>query len=497
MQTVERKKHRERQHGRLTGVIICALVLAGCIVAAVKLTKKADETPEPVRRPVAGAIVQRRTDELESMTIIQRGKEAWTAVRLKDGRLGLEEAGATPAAVDSSVGEMLLDAAVNLTYEDVFTENRADWEPDAADFGLADPMVTAVFRYTDKTETTVRIGNSADPEESACYYMTVDGDDRLYAVSSGTVKDLSTEKAVLYPVPELQIHSALLDRITVRNGDGSVRTEWMLKGAVTDRDAAENWIVSVPFIYPADYDAMKNLRDNAQQLRIGAYVGPATEEKLEQYGLKKPTAVLEMHMAAGSTGTVGTGGVYDVSDWEERTRTLTLGAAKSEMADYLLYEDTIYTISHFSVSTFTETEPLDTAARYPAVTPLNSLSSLTVETDGKETVRYGLIRADEEQDTGGTAQEKPMQAVRCLKNEKEIPYESFSAAYERLLTVTVSGKLPEAFETKEPHTRYTFRTVSGGMHTVELCDYDGIHDAVVMDGNAMFYLIRGGMTDLP
>jgi hypothetical protein len=392
---------------------------------------------------------------------------------------------------------MLLDAAVHLTYEDVFTENRADWEPEAADFGLAKPLVKAVFRYTDGTETTVRIGDSADPEDNVVYYMTVDGDDRLYAVGAGTVKDLSTDRNVLLPVPKLQIHSALLDRITVRNGDGSSRIEWVLKGQVSDQDAAENWLLTTPFTYPADYEAMKNLKDSAEQLRLGTYVDTGTEENLEAYGMKEPTAELEMHMAAGSTGTVGTEGVYDVSDWEERTKTLTIGKAKSEMVDYVLYEGKIYTISRFSISAFTETEALSTAARYLVATPLNSLESVTVEEDGKEPVRYGLIRFDEEQaedDNGNTESER---TIRCIRNGEEIPYETFAAAYERMLTVTVSGKLPEEYETKKTHTKYTFRTVSGGTHTVELCDYDGIHDAVIMDGCMLFYLIKDGMTELP
>ena len=63
--------------------------------------------------------------------------------------------------------------------------------------------------------------------------------------------------------------------------------------------------------------------------------------------------------------------------------------------------------------------------------------------------------------------------------------------------MTVSGKLPEGYEAEEAHTKYTFRTVSGGTHTVELCDYDGIHDAVIMDGCMEFYLIKGAMTELP
>ena len=515
MQKVERKKHGERRHGRVVGVLVCAFVLVGCVVAALLLTRKAEEKPEPGRQPVTGAIVRRSRDELASMTIVPRGGEAWTLERKEDGTLELvqsenesvdddstfqqssfayrQQERQQVTHVDETIGDMLQDAAVNVTYEDVFTENRADWEPDAADFGLADPLITATFRYTDQTETTIRIGDSADPEGNAYYYMMVDGDDRLYAVSSGTVQDLSTEKTLLYAVPELQIHAALLDRIAVKNGNGSIRTEWVLKGSVSDQDAAENWVLTAPFTYPADYDAMKNLRDSAEKLRLGTYIGPVTEETLAECGLAEPESILEFHMAEGSTGTVGSEGVYDVADWEERTKTLVLGKAKSEMVDYLLYEGKIYTISHFSVSAFTETEALSTVARYPVATPLNSLESVTVEETGKEPVRYGLVRIDGEEDDGA----EDGQSVRCLRNGEEISYEAFAAAYERMLTVTVSGKLPEGFELQEAHTKYIFRTVSGGIHTVGLCDFDGVHDAVIMDGHCLFYLIKDGMTDLP
>ena len=60
------------------------------------------------------------------------------------------------------------------------------------------------------------------------------------------------------------------------------------------------------------------------------------------------------------------------------------------------------------------------------------------------------------------------------------------------MTVTVSGKLPADAEWEEAHTKYTFRTVSGGTHTVELGNWDGMHDAVTIDGETRFYLIRGG-----
>ncbi len=380
MQKVERKKHESRQRKPLIWILLCTVLLAAGVTAGILLRNKAKEDTEVTRQRITGAIVKRDAEDLQSMTVTQRGKAPWTAVREEDGSLRLQQEDDTMPdtwLVDESIAGMLADAAVNLTYDDVFTENRSDWEPDADDFGLQDPLVTAVFRYTDGTQVTAHFGDSADPGENAYYYMTVDGDDRLFAVAKGTVDDLNTEKELLHPVHELQIRSALLDRITVKNSDGTIRQEWTLQGQVSDRDAAENWLLTQPFVYPADYDAIKNLRDSAENLTLGVYVGNAEEEALKQCGLDEPSAIIELHMAAGSTGTVSDYGVFDVVDWEERTETLILGNSKSEMVVYVLYDGEIYTISHFSVDVFTKTQPMSTVARYTVATPMNSLDSIT------------------------------------------------------------------------------------------------------------------------
>ena len=500
MQKVERQKHKDRQGKRLAGVLLCAVLLAGGVTAGILLNNKAKEETGQQHQHIMGTIIRRNAEELQSLTVKQRGKEPWTAEKEEDGSLRLTpEDNSMPNTwlVDDSIAGRLTDAAVNLTYDDVFTENRTDWEPYAEDFGLKDPLVNAVFRYTDGTETSVHFGDSADPDDNAYYYMTVEGDDRLYAVAAGTVEDLNTEKELLHPVRTPEIRGALLDRITVKEGDGTIRKEWTLQGKVSDRDAAENWLLTVPFVYPADYDAMKNLRDSAENLRLGVYIGEAEEEALKQCGLDRPAAIIELHMAAGSTGTVSDSGVYDVDDWEERTVTFALGNNKSEMVAYVRFGDEIYTISHFSVNVFTETDPMMTAARYTVTTPLNSLESVTVEKpDG--TVHYALEK-EEGSETGGNDQPETADtaAYRCLRNGEEISYDAFSAAWERLLTVTVSGRLPKDWQLKQAHTKYTLRTVSGGTHTIELSDYDGMHDAVALDGHTCFYLIRGGMTELP
>ena len=494
MQKVERKKHNHRQRKPLVWLILCAILLVAGVTAGIILRNRAKEETVQTRQRVSGAITQRNIEDLESLTVIQRGKEPWTAVREEDGSLRLQpenENEPNTWVVDTSIANMLADAAVNLTYEDVFTENREDWEPHKADFGLEEPKITAVIRFTDGTEVTAHIGDSADGDENAYFYLTVEGDDRLYAIAAGTVQDLNTERELMHPVHQLEIRGALLDRITVKNGDGSIRQEWALEGQVSDQDAAENWLVKVPYEYPADYDAMKNLRDTADNLTLGIYIGNAEEEALEQCGLAEPSSVIEFHMAAGSTGTVSDAGVYDVVEREEGTETIKVGSAKSDMVAYVQYGDEIYTINHFSLETFTKTNPLSTVARYIAATPLNSLNSVTVEKQDADAVQYTVERV--ENTDGETAETE----YRCLRNGEEISWDTFSAAWERLLTVTVSGRLPADYIPKETHTKYTFRSVSGGTYTVELSDYDGMHDAVTMDGHTLFYLIKSGMTELP
>ena len=259
-------------------------------------------------------------------------KEPWTVVRDEEGSLRLqhEETGEPSSwTVDENIAELLISVATNLTYEDIFSEKRSEWEDAEEAFGLKEPQVTAVFRFTDDTDVTVHIGKSADPENNRYYYMSVDGDEHLYAVSAGITDDLVTEQTLLHPVPRLEIQSALLDRISVKNVDGSLRKEWRLQGDVKDRDAAENWLLTAPYTYPADYDSISNLKENAGNLRLGIFVDEANQETLKLYGFEEPAAIIEFHTAAGSTGTVGMNGVFDVSDWEEHLYTLTIGGTMS------------------------------------------------------------------------------------------------------------------------------------------------------------------------
>ena len=467
MQSVERKPEKKRGAGLLGGLLALLLLAAGA--AVLFLLRSEDKLPE-VENP-RGALSDRDISEIAEMELRFQSGEGWQARRDEAGVMRMmtgEEAG---WPLDPLVAEPLMDALANMTYERILTENPEDYQGHLADFGLEPPRLTVMVCYTDGTESEYLLGDTADAEGHVCYLLRK-GDTRLYTVSADTYRDLSVEREGLHAVPELAIYAALLDRISLRDAEGRTKAEWALEGQITDQDAGCSWRVTVPFAYPADEETLSQMKKSAENLRLGAWAD-VDGTTLQQ------TGSLIFHMAAGSTGTVSEAGVYDVTDHMESTVTLSLMGAKNEMVDYVLYEGEVYTVSHFSLSVFTEADPEKTAARYPVLTPLNSLEAMTVEEKGKAKTTYTLSREGEE--------------MTCEKDGQAFSAEMFSAAYERLLVVTVSGRLPEKTEIGEAHTRYTFETVSGKTHTVVLSAWDALHDAVTVDGQTRYYLFRESM----
>ncbi len=482
MLKVEKKK-RFGGKKRVWLLLPALLLIAGSLFLFLRAQRPEEE--KPVRQVTGGTIVMRDPDSIVRLSVKLRNREAWTAVRDEaSGKLRLE--GETAWTVDEALGDLMLDAAAHLSYGEVLTDDPAVYRDRLEEFGLDPAQAEVECAFADGTVLSFRIGDEEEGEENR-HYLTVEGDRRLMTVSSGTLRDLAVEKELLHPVEQPGIIKALTDRITLRESGEPVK-EWRLRGNPAAPDAGTNWLVTAPFEYPADEETVGRLLECSEELRLGTYVGDAEPELLAACGIGEAARELEIHMAAGSTGTVTENGVYDVREWPERTVTLRLGPDGSDMTIYAAYENAVYTVSRFTVSPLLDVQPEATAARYPVLTPFDSLSGLTVEGEGRTDV-YSIERGEP-----GAAEADP---VRCLKNGEDISAEAFEAAYQRLLVVTFTGMLPEDAAWGKPEKKYTFRTVNGETHTVALSPCDALHDAVTVDGYTRFYLIRGGMTELP
>ena len=494
MQKVDRKDRKSHPKARRTALIVTVVFLT-LVLACYQAVTRDDPLPA-APAPEQGVLIARETAEVERIEVQLRAGEGWAAVQTAPDTLTIE--GDPPVTADSAVAARLLQAVAVIGYNEVLAEDLQALSAPAAEFGLENPREVLTVRYTDGTELTVRIGDRFSDGDETFYYMTADGDSRLLALDVGTAEDLTVDRALLRPVRQPSIQRARIDRISVTLPEEE--RVWALEGSVTDPDAADRWVLEKPVRYPADGTALENLRKNAANLRLGAFVAEAAPETLTAYGFDSPRAVIEVRMAEGTTLVTGADGALEERDWPGETVTFTLGGAKNDMVDYILFEGDICTVSHFLLSGILDTKPLATLTRYPVLTALSNLRSLTW-TDAEGTTRWEVERTEQvapNNDLVLDAEGNPVWDVTLTRNGAPADWDAFGAAYQRLLVVRVSGVLPADWQTEEaPHTLLTFATETGATHTIALYTFDALHDAVAVDGSCVFYLVRGGLGSLP
>lgn len=490
MQTVEKKQRRSLPHGRL----LLLLLLAAGAIAAMLLTQRIGAQPDQVSVTPGTAqnLFAYAPDDVLSIAVTRSVEEGWAVTRGADGLFELT--GEDGFTLSQSATDELADAACIIPCEAVLSDDPAEYEAHLADYGLADPLCTAVITYADGVTASLRIGSAA-PHDPTWSYMLVDGDPRLFSFSKGMIETLFVSRASLRDVTQPLIHKARIDRITLRGTDGQITQEWQLRGGIDSTDAIDRWQLTVPFPYPADAEAMTSLLSNASNLRLGAYVGPATTDRLTECGFDAPRLTIEMHMAAGTIGSVNMDGEFITEDWPESTTTLVIGGERSDMVDYVLFDGHVYISSHFTMGVFMSIDHRSTMSRYPVLTALGNLKRLLIEKDGAATV-YELIRTEQVAENNELVLDvegNVIYDVRCTRDGADFDYAAFEAAYARLTLVTVSGLLPDDERLDAPpHTIYTFEDVDGTVHTVALSTFDVLHDAVSVNGQQAFYLIKGG-----
>ena len=368
MEPVSKKKPR-RLPGRAVWLLALTAALALAVGGALLLRRES-----PVQETVTftyGELVAKESGEVASLTITRRDGESYTLLQRSEGTLTLAED--ETFVVSDLYAPSLLSAACVISYEDVLAENAADYAAYNDEFGLDQPLTVDVT-YTDGSSVRLYVGAKGPLEEDTWYYMTVEGDSRLFALDKSTAENFNVTLSSLHPVTQPTIHQARLDDITFTGADGEILAHWTLAGEITDSDAAASWRMISPWAYPAEEEAMTNLRKNLSNLRLGAYVCEATAENLAQYGLDAPQFILTLHMAAGTTGSVDADGVYATVDWPESTFEMRIGAAKSDAVDYVLVNGMIYLCSHYSLAIFRDMDPRDTLSRYPLMVELEDLA---------------------------------------------------------------------------------------------------------------------------
>ena len=475
---------RKKPRRRLPWAAAAALLLAAIALTAVLLHRSAEEPPEPdLPAPASayGELTVHTAQEVQSVRITLRSGENYSLTR-SDGDWTLGEGIREPSA---SRAEALASAMAVISYERIIAEHAEDWQDHPEAFGFDPPRVTAEAVYADGTSASLRVGNRSAVDHDTWYYMSVDGDERLFALDRGTADALCIEQERLYDVSQPALDKQRIDRITLTSGE--TVSEWTLSGSVTDETSL--WRLTCPAVYPADHEAMNALLDNLVNIRFGAFTAEDTPENRTAYGFTEPRMTIAVHMAAGTVHAAAADGSLVPEDRPEQTFTLLIGGGKNDMVDYVLSDGAICTTSHFTVGVFLDLKPMNTVSAYAVHTPLSCLRRLTVLQDGTAAV-YEVSKDTVKAEDGSVRT-----VSICEKDGSVCAWGAFEAAYARLENVTMTGRLPEGWSPAgEPETVYELTDTAGAVHRIALAPFDALHDAVFLDGTALFYLIRDGMT---
>lgn len=492
MQQVPKKHHASRRSSRwvwLAAAVLAVALAAGLLIYAQQPT----ETPEEEETTADQTVLlwSLTPEEIAGVSFTLRDDAGFSAVRMEDGTMMLTDG--SDRVVDEDTAQELLDTLKSVSAQVLAEEWQEDSEELAA-FGLDNPESIVTITLTGGDAYTLRIGDSPSYDKT-WQYARMDGDARLLSVSRGTAEALYQPRSSLWRVEQPTIHAQRLDEITLLDAEENITLQWRLDGEITDSDAADRWRMVYPLSYPADTDSLSTLRTAAENLRLGEYLAEGTAENLLRYGFDAPRLTIRLHQAAGTMGTVGTTGSYQTTDWPESTLTMTLGGQENDLVDYVLYEGSIYRCSALLFRTFLNVDAMETLTRYPVLTALGNLSRLTIREGESETV-YAISRVEQVQENNELAEDDERETLietTLTRNGETADYDAFAALYDQLLTVTVSGRLPDGWRSEqEPHTVWVFEDVDGTTHTVALTVYDAMHDAVTVDGTTVFYLIQGG-----
>ena len=476
MQRIHRRTGGKGRHAKVRWLILLALALL--LLAGWLVLEKRTKPPETGNVGTIMELYAAEPEAIRTVSVVRPDGTAWTILRQEDGSFRPD---GENWQVSASWQRSILRAVQVIQYHEQLTADESVPAEHLADFGFDRPLQIAVS-YADGTEWRYRIGA---PVEEGLRYAQFDGLAGLYAVDSGTYDSLNIELQVMHPVAELGIQKARIDRIEVLDGSGKLLSGWELRGNVADAAAADCWFITAPYPYPADGDAVSGLRDTAAGLRLGTYTAEREDETLAAYGLDEPRRRLRIHQQEALVNeTDGSGAVAQVRKAAAETELL-IGSSKNDYVCYVLYGDAVYAMLRYPLESICTMDPSETASRYVAPVALDSLASLEIEQAGR-TVRYTL-----ERETDGTSGER---VLVCRRNGEPFDADAFSSAYLRLENVMVSGALPAGWEPVEaPHTVYRFLTREGQEYTVALSAFDPMHDAVSVNGQALFYLISGGM----
>ena len=477
---MERVPKKKKRRGLKKGGVLMILLAAAVLIGAGVFALRQSGTPLPEQQTAESVLLLGRPlEDIASVRMTPRNEKTYTLLWLEDhfALEGHEEDELRAIVTDElriSVSEL---PAENMLLADLPGAKGVT----AADFGLDPAWASVEIAYRDGSGARLLIGNLTPNEETPQRYCMLAGDPRLFTILSADSDAFSYREEALRAFAQPGIQGALLDRIEV-SGDIDLTLSYTPSG----------WLMESPYQYPAAIPRTDSLLSRIESMRFEACLGGAEETDLAALGLDRPALTVRLFQAASVITGETADGEAVTFDVPEKTYTLLVGAETGKSGVYLIWEGRAYIASNFLLGFWKELRPRDYLLKAPVNFLLNNLSGVRftsekasaayrvemvesiTENNQIETDEYGRILYDCEVTREGEA--RPMEAAR------------FTDWYVLLAALSADGDLPEDYApTGESRAEITIRN-DHLTRTISFYPYDALHDAMAVDGVALFYI---------
>ena len=469
------------RHRRLWAALLLLLILL-LIALALYLMRREPALLPAIEREEPVVLIDREEEELSSITIANPYDAPYTLVNTAEG--WQMEGMADFVFRESMLDSIVINACFLQTAETVL-DTAEEEGLTAADFGLEEGCTRVSVRFTDGSECAFRIGSPvySESDTASFYYLMLEGDSRVFTVEMDVWDAYTNTRMALHEVGDPALNGELIDRITFTG-----------ENAFTAEKRADGWYMTAPFVYPLSDSAMETLLEKIEKVRFAQYVGRAAEYDLAACGLDTPRRVMTLDIAKS----VVTG--YDDKDEVVGEKvlpayqlTFEIGGDDSEVAFFCQYRDDIVKISRFSANFMLEQTYEELLLTAPANAPTNDLLAFAWKTETQEK-RYTfelverLLENNEfETDENGNV----LHDLQVFRDGAPCDAAAFLYAYRSLVELHTVRRLPQGYAVQGTPRLMVTLTRSASVRTLAFYPYDALHEAVMVDGVALYYVEKG------
>ena len=477
MEKVPRKKRRRPLKGRtVLLILLCCAALAG---GGLYLLRSQPVSLPPVAESEMVLLLSRPKEDIAAVAIMPRNGTAYPLIRQGNtfALLGQED-----VALRSDILDDLMVTLTELPAENTVLESiSAAQGLRPSDFGLDPALARVTVTYTDGEKKELRVGNLTPNEETPQRYCMVSGSDTLYTILEADSAPLLRDMDSLRDFAQPALDGSLLDRIEVTG-----QVEWTL------HYTPSGWQMDAPFSYPLSTLRTDALLKKIESMGFAACLGKAEKLTLSDYGLDAPALTITLTQAATVITGETTEGEQVSVPVPETVYTLRVGNETGKSGVYVQWQDQVFTASNFLLGFWKELQPLDYLLQTPVNLLVNDLSEVRFTLDG-HTYAYQVRMVEQVTENNQIAVDEYGRvlydcAVNRAGETQDMDAEAFLSWYTRLASLAGDGRLPDGW-TPSGEKRAEITLVNDHLtRTITLWPYDALHDAIAVDGVALYYI---------